>query len=119
MTEIDSEGNPRHFSEKDRSSCRIETAGGTVYWLSEADPEGYRWIVREQLQRSDTETMILQNVRSSREAVDLGDKFRARVIGDVQQGKPFVIEAKRNDTRIFTESVVGIEIGKVPDMVFG
>ena len=30
----------RVFSENDHESCRIETQGGTVYWLSKADKDG-------------------------------------------------------------------------------
>lgn len=107
------------FSECDNSSCRIETQGGTVYWLSEADDNRYRWIVREHLQSSDTNTMVMQKFSSSKESLDLGDKFRARLAGDVQIGMPFVLEISSRETRILSEVVVAIEVGNIPQMIFG
>ena len=106
------------FSERNPASCRIETQGGTVYWLSEADDEGYRWIVREQLQSSDTNTMVMQKFSHSKDSLDLGDKFRGRLAGDIQQGMPFIIEVTEHETRILSEIVVGIEVGNVPEMIF-
>ena len=94
------------FPERDPSSCRIETQGGSVYWLSEADDDGYRWIVREHLQSSDTNTMVMQKFSSSKESLDLGDKFRGRLAGDVQAGMPFVLEIFGRETRILSEVVV-------------
>ena len=107
------------FRERDPASCRIETQGGSVYWLSEADDEGYRCIVREHLQSSDTNTMVMQKFSSTNESLDLGDKFRGRLAGDVQAGMPFVLEVSGRETRILSEVVVGIEVGNVPQMIFG
>ena len=107
------------FSERDPSSCRVETQGGSVYWLSEADEDGYRWIVREHLQSSDTNTMVMQKFSSSKESLDLGDKFRGKLAGDVQAGMPFVLEVSGRETRILSEVVVAIEVGNVPEMIFG
>ncbi len=109
----------RVFSETDPSSCRIETQGGTVYWLSEAGTNGIRWVVREHLKSSETNTMVMQKFATSQEPLDLGDKFRATLGGDVVIGLPFVLEVKNRDTRILTEAVVTIEVGNVPEMVFG
>jgi hypothetical protein len=106
------------FGESDPTSCRIETQGGTVYWLSEAAAEGTRWIVREHLQSSDTNTMVMHKF-STRGNIDLGDKFRGRLAGDVQIGFPFVIEVIDRETRILSEPVVAIEVGNVPEMIFG
>ncbi len=109
----------REFSENNPSSCRIETQGGTVYWLSEAGEDGVRWVVREHLKSSVTNTMVMQKFSSSQERLDLGDKFRASLGGDVVIGLPFVLEVKNRDTRILTEAVINIEVGNVPEMVFG
>ncbi len=109
----------RSFSEDDPASCRIETQGGTVYWLSEAGPEGIRWVVREHLKSSDTNTMVMQKFSTCQDRLDLGDKFRACLGGDVIMGLPFVLEMKNRDTRILTEAVIGIEVGNVPAMIFG
>jgi hypothetical protein len=106
-----------HFSEADASSCRIETNGGTVYWLSQANSGGVRWIVREHLKSSNTNTMVMHKF-SKQGAVDLGDKFRGRLGGDVQVGIPFVLEVVDRDTRILSESVVAIEVGNIPEMIF-
>jgi hypothetical protein len=106
------------FSDRDASSCRLETQGGTVYWLSEAADDGMRWVVREHLQSSETNTMVMQKVAQSKEKLDLGDKFRAKLAGDVQQGLPFVLEVPEHDTRILSEPVAGIEVGNVPEMIF-
>jgi hypothetical protein len=56
---------------------------------------------------------------AGQERLDLGDKFRATLGGDVVIGLPFVLEVKNRDTRILTEAVVSIEVGNVPEMVFG
>ena len=112
-------GEVRVFSESDAASCRIETQGGTVYWISEAGTDGLRWVVREHLKSSETNTMVMQKFTTSKEALDLGDKFRATLGGDVTIGLPFVLEVKNRDTRILTEAVVTIEVGNVPEMVFG
>jgi hypothetical protein len=115
-------GNPasaREFSEKNLASCRIETGGGTVYWLSTAGPDGIRWVVREHLRCSETNTMVMQKFSDSQERLDLGDKFRASLSGDVVVGLPFVLEVKNRGTRILTEAVVAIEVGDVPAMIFG
>ncbi len=109
----------RVFPENDPSSCRIETQGGTVYWLSEAGPNGIRWVVREHLKSSETNTMVMQKFANCQEPLDLGDKFRATLGGDIVIGLPFVLEVKNRDTRILTEAVVTIEVGSVPEMVFG
>ena len=119
MSESSTPQEVNFFSERDPSSCRIETRGGTVYWLSEADEEGVRWIVREQLQSSDTDTMVMQKFSHTKESLDLGDKFRGRLAGDIQRGMPFVIEVVNHDTRILSEIVVDIEVGNVPEMIFG
>jgi hypothetical protein len=109
----------RVFSETDPASCRIETQAGTVYWLSAAGADGIRWVVREHLRSSDTNTMVMQRYSNSQEPLDLGDKFRASLGGDVVLGLPFVLEVKNRDTRILTEAVVAIEVGNVPEMLFG
>ncbi len=109
----------REFSEDDPASCRIETHGGTVYWLSVAGPDKVRWVVREHLKSSETNTMVMQRFSTSQERLDLGDKFRAKLGGNVVVGLPFVLEVKGRDTRILTEAVVNIEVGNVPEMVFG
>ncbi len=90
-----------------------------MYWLSEADDDGYRWVVREHLQSSDSNTMVMQKFSSSKESLDLGDKFRGRLAGDVQAGMPFVLEVSDRETRILSEVVVAIEVGNVPQMIFG
>ncbi len=90
-----------------------------MYWLSEADDDGYRWVVREHLQSSDSNTMVMQKFSSSKESLDLGDKFRGRLAGDVQSGMPFVLEISDRETRILSEVVVAIEVGNVPQMIFG
>ena len=107
-----------YFSEREATSCRIETQGGTVYWLSEAGDEWIRWIVREHLRTSDTNTMVMHKACNSGE-LDLGDKFRAIIRSDVELGSPFVLEVVDKDTRILSEPVVGIEVGNVPEMIFG
>ncbi len=119
MAQTPSEGAPRFFPENDPSSCRIETRGGTVYWLSAPESDGYRWVVREELRGAETETMVMQKLRHSKDAFDLGDKFRARLAGGVQEGLPFVLEVKGSDTKILTEIVVSLETGTLPEMVFG
>jgi|SRR5688572_12794641 len=106
------------FSEQSAASCRVETQGGTVYWLSEADADGCRWIVREHLQSSDTNTMVMQKFSHTKASLDLGDKFRGKLAGDIQQGMPFVIEIMDRDTRILSEIVVTIEVGNIPEMIF-
>jgi len=115
-------GNPsgvREFSEKNEASCRIETGGGTVYWLSKPASDGIRWVVREHLRCSETNTMVMQKFSDTQERLDLGDKFRAALAGDVVVGLPFVLEVKNRATRILTEAVVAIEVGDVPAMIFG
>ncbi|HVR72766.1 MAG TPA: hypothetical protein VMT52_00465 [Planctomycetota bacterium] len=106
------------FSERDPSSCRIETQGGTVYWLSEADEENLRWVVREHLQSSDTNTMVMQKFSQTKQRLDLGDKFRGKLAGDIQKGMPFVLEVPEPETRILSEVVVAVEIGNIPEMIF-
>jgi hypothetical protein len=111
--------NQDFFSDNEPSSCRIETQGGTVYWLSRPDDASCRWIVREQLHSSDTHTMIMHRLPGADSPPDLGDnKFRGRLSGDVQRGMPFVIEIDEEETRIVSEVVVGIEVGEVPEMIF-
>jgi hypothetical protein len=105
------------FRADDDSGCRIETQGGTVYWVSEADEDGVRWIVREHLKSSNTNTMVLQRF-SKRSELDLGDKFRGKLAGEVEVGKPFVLEVADRDTRILSEPVVAIEAGPIPEMLF-
>ncbi len=106
------------FSENDSASCRIETQGGTVYWISQADDEGIRWIVREHLKSSDTNTMVMHKASSGGD-FDLGDKFRGSIRSDVEIGSPFIIEVVDQESRILSEPVVGIEVGNVPEMLFG
>ena len=106
------------FSERDFSSCRVETQGGSVYWLSESGDDGYRWVVREHLDAMDTNTMVMQKFSSSKESLDLDDKFRGRLAGDVQTGMPFVLEVSGRETRILSEVVVAIEVGNVPQAIF-
>ena len=108
----------RVFSENDRESCRIETQGGTVYWLSKAEKDGSRWVVREHQKSAETNTMVMQRLSASQERLDLGDKFRASLAGDVVIGLPFVLEVQKRDARILTEAVTSIEVGNVPTMVF-
>ena len=108
------------FSNSDPSSCRIETQGGTVYWISETDDEGARWVVREHLQSSDTNTMVMRKFSANQGAhTDLGDKFRGRLGEEVRVGHPLVLEVIRSQTRIVSETVVAIEVGNVPAMIFG
>ena len=108
------------FSEKDTSSCRIETQGGTVYWLSEANEDGVRWIVREHLKSSDTNTMIMHNMSGQGDLEsELGDKFRGRLHTDIKVGSSFVLEVVDKETRILSEPIVAIEVGNVPAMLFG
>jgi hypothetical protein len=107
------------FPAEEPSSCRIETQGGTVYWLSEPHDDGYRWVVREHLKSSDTNTMVMQRFSHSTESLDLGDKFRGKLGGDVQIGMPLVLEVFNRETRILSEVVVAIEVGNVPQMIFG
>ena len=51
--------------------------------------------------------------------LDLGDKFRGRLHGEVEVGSSFVLESVDKDTRILSEPVVAIEVGNVPEMLFG
>ena len=117
---IDGQGNsPSDFFDREETSnARIETRGRTVYWISQADDDGVRWIVREHLERSETNTMVMLK-HTNNESPDLGDKFRARLGSDVEIDKPFVLELTENETRIVTEAVEEIEIGTVPEMIFG
>jgi hypothetical protein len=62
--------------------------------------------------------MVMQKYSHSQGAVDLGDKFRGRLAGGVQQGMPFVIELTHQGARILSEVVVAVEIGCVPEMLF-
>jgi len=105
------------FARDDTANCRIETRGGTVYWLSQADEEGRRWVVREHLQRSETNTMVMTRC-SKGASPDLGDKFRVRLGGDVEIHSPLVLELTDDETRIVTEPVEAIEVGTVPTMIF-
>jgi hypothetical protein len=61
----------------------------------------------------------MQPITSTKEALDLGDKFRCRLGGDVVIGLPFVLEVTGRETRILSEVVVAIEVGNVPEMIFG
>jgi hypothetical protein len=106
------------FAEREPVSCRVETQGGTVYWISDPDPNGMRWVVREHLQSSETNTMVLQKFSNTKERLDLGDKFRCRLGGDIQQGMPFVLDVTDHETRILSEPVVAIEVGNIPEMIF-
>ena len=111
-------GSQDFVAESQQESCRIETRGGTVYWLSAADDDGLRWIVREHLRNSDTNTMVMHKFSTETE-VDLADKFRGRVASDISVGAPFVLEVVGREARIFSEPVVAIEVGNVPEMIFG
>ncbi len=106
------------FEESNPGSCRIETEGGTVYWLSAPDAENHRWVVREHLRNSETNTMVMQPITNSKDGLDLGDKFKARLGGDIVIGLPFVLEVNDCETRILSEVVVAIEVGNVPEMIF-
>jgi hypothetical protein len=105
------------FSQTDPACCRIETHGGTVYWLSNAETDGTRWIIREHLRSSDTNTVVMHKASANGD-VDLGDKFRARLKSDVTVGAPFILEFVEKETRILSEPVVEIEVGNVPTMLF-
>ena len=107
------------FDQSNPSSCRVETRGGTIYWLSVPEGDGTRWVMREHLKSSATNTMVMQPLNSTKEGLDLGDKFRARLGGDIVIGLPFVLEVCQRETRILSEVVVGIEVGNVPEMIFG
>ena len=106
------------FEDANSGSCRIETEGGTVYWISVPDSDSKRWIVREHLPDSDTNTMVMQPITSSKDGLDLGDKFKALLGGDIVIGLPFVLEVDDHKTRILSEVVVAIEVGNVPEMIF-
>lgn len=106
------------FEDGNTGSCRIETEGGTVYWISVPGSDGKRWIVREHLRDSDSNTMVMQPITSSKDGLDLGDKFQARLGGDIVIGLPFVLEVDDHETRILSEVVVAIEVGNVPEMIF-
>ena len=106
------------LEEKDPTSARIETQGGTVYWISEADETEARWIVREHLRTNDTNTMVVQKASANTD-VDLSDKFRAIIRSNVEIGSPFVLELVEATTRIVSEPVVELEIGDIPSMIFG
>lgn len=108
----------RFLAEKDGAACRIETRGGTVYWVSSSDAEGLRWVIREQLQSADTNTQVVQRGVGTRIEVDLGDKFRARLKGAVTPGKPCVLEMPRDGAQIVTDVVVAVEVGGLPEMIF-
>jgi len=119
MSHDDTNKDGGFFSAEDSSSCRVETQGGTVYWLSEVQEDGFRWVVREHLESSDTNTMVMQRFSNSKDSLDLGDKFRGKLAGDVQTGMPLVLEVFGRETRILSEVVVGIEVGNIPQMIFG
>ena len=119
MQSGDSTNTIKEFSAESPESCRIETEGGTVYWLSEPGEGSSRWVVREHLRSPETNTMVMQKFSATQERLDLGDKFRAVLGGDAIVGLPFVLEVQNRDTRILTEAVVSIEVGNVPAMVFG
>jgi tRNA A58 N-methylase Trm61 len=105
------------FGAADPSSCRVETQGGTVYWLSAVQEDGSRWVVREHLQSSDTNTKVVQS--SWKGGPDLGDKFRVKLGADIQVGQPLLLDVLRGGMRIQSEAVVTVEIGCVPSMLFG
>ena len=117
MSETESR-NSDSFAESDPRSARIETQGGTVYWISEAGDDDVRWIIREHLRTSDTNTMVMQSSTSSG-SIDLGDKFRAIVRSEVKVGSSFILDVVEKDTRLVSEPVVDIETGNVPSMLFG
>ena len=109
----------QNFDENDPGSCRVETQGGTVYWISNPEPDGTsRWVMREHLRSSETTTMVMQPITNTKEGLDLGDKFQARLGGDIVVGLPFVLEVNEHETRILSEAVVTIEVGNVPEMLF-
>lgn len=62
--------------------------------------------------------MVMHKASNSGE-IDLGDKFQARVRSDVEIGATFVLEVVDKETRILSEPVVGIEVGNIPEMLFG
>lgn len=118
MSTPDSPERVQTFEECNSGSCRIETEGGTVYWLSPPETDGCRWVVREHTRDVETNTMVMQPIRSSKDGLDLGDKFKARLGGDIVIGLPFVLEVSDNETRILSEVVVTIELGNVPEAIF-
>ena len=78
----------QNFDENDPGSCRVETQGGTVYWISNPEPDGTsRWVMREHLRSSETNTMVMQPITNTKEGLDLGDKFQARLGGDIVVGR--------------------------------
>lgn len=97
-------------------SFRIETEGGTVYWLSKPDSDGIRWVLREH--QLDSHTMIMQPIAGSSDRVDFGTKFRARLGGAISSGTPFLLEVVDSDTRILSEAITNVEVGNVPDLIF-
>ncbi len=118
MSSANESNKVQNFEDNNPGSCRVETQGGTVYWISVPAEDGQRWVVREHLRSSETNTMVMQPIKSTNEALDLGDKFQARLGGDVVIGLPFVLEVEGGETRILSEVVVDIEVGNVPEMIF-
>ena len=99
-------------------SCRIKTEGGTVYWISAADSEGKHWVVRDHEHDSETNTMVMQPIESSKDGLDFGEKFKARLGGSLVVGRPFLLELDEHETRILSEIITSIEVGNVPDVFF-
>lgn len=97
-------------------SFRIETEGGTLYWLSKPDSEGVRWVLREH--QMESHTMIMQPISGSKDQIDFGSKFRARLGGTISGGTPFLLEVMESETRILSEAITSIEVGNVPDLIF-
>ena len=100
------------------ASCRVETEGGAVYWISLPDSEVKRWVVREQLRNSQSNTMVVQPITMSKDSLDLNEKFKARLGGDLVVGLPFILELDDNESRILSEVVVSLEVGNVPERIF-
>ena len=108
--------NVQSFEPSHPESFRIETEGGTVYWLSAPDSESTRQVIREH--ELSTGTMIMQPIATSSDGPDFGSKFKARLGGDLVTGLPFLLEVQDSETRILSEAIVSIEVGNVPEMVF-
>ena len=65
-------GEVRVFSESDAANCRIETQGGTVYWISEANP------IDEEDVPDDLETSDRYIAIPHKNDLDLGNQLALR-----------------------------------------
>ena len=105
------------YCANDSAACRVETRGGTIYWMGEADDDGFRPVVRDQLPATGTDTMVLQTISQSKKPFELTGSFRGRLAGDVQEGLPFVLEIPDHRVRILSEIVVEIDVGTLPEEI--